>query len=280
VVTDASETDPFDEHLADWLAYTRTPWARVRYAVVAETLARHLPGQGGPLRVLDVGGGDGQDSLPLAAAGHDVTLVDTSSGMLTQAERSAADLALTDRLRTVQASLDDLSIVGDRDDGGDDGGDDDGDEGGFDVVLCHFVLHYREPGNDVARLAALVRPGGLLSLIAPNPASRVLQTLVRQGPAAALDQLESDAWESVTFAHAGRQYTAAEAAGDVAATGLDVVARYGGRIANDLLTHDDKKHEPDYYAALERLEIALCDRDPFRDIGMFWQLVAARPEGT
>lgn len=253
--------DPFDEHLADWIAYTQTPWARIRYAVVAETLSRHLPALGPALRVLDVGGGDGLDSLPLAAAGHDVTLVDTSEAMLAHARQLAAEAGVTDRVHPVHASIDDLSRA----------------DTGYDVVLCHFVLHYRPPGTDVGRLAATVRPGGLLSVIAPNPPGRVLQALTRNGPAAALEQLGSTDWESVTFAHEGRQLPYIDVVAELEAAGLEVVARYGGRIANDLVTCDEKKSDPDFYADLERLEIALCDRDPFRDIGVFWQLIARKP---
>jgi S-adenosylmethionine-dependent methyltransferase len=43
------------------------------------------------LRILDVGGGDARDSLPLALAGHDVTVMDTSPGMLAEASRRAIE---------------------------------------------------------------------------------------------------------------------------------------------------------------------------------------------
>jgi hypothetical protein len=34
----------FDEHLDAWRAWQRTPWGRIRYRVVAETLARTCAG--------------------------------------------------------------------------------------------------------------------------------------------------------------------------------------------------------------------------------------------
>lgn len=254
-------SDAFEKHLADWRAYTAQPWARIRYAVVAEVLSRHLSGE--RLRVLDVGGGDGLDSLPLARAGHRVTVLDTAPGMLAEARRRAEDAGVGDRFTTVEASVEDLPG-----------------SASYDVVLCHFVLHYRDAGEqraDVRRLAGEAAPGGLVSLVAPNPANRVLSGLVRRGPGAAFAELQSDRWESVTFAHPGRQVESADAAVDLEATGLSVVGEYGGRIANDLLTDDAAKQDPAYYAELERLEIALCDRDPYRRIGMFWQLVARKP---
>ena len=75
-------------------------------------------------------------------------------------------------------------------------------EGEWDLVLCHFVLHYRPAGaGDVRRLAAAVRPGGRLSVMVPNPASMVLRQLVTGGPEAALIELHADTKHAVTVAH-------------------------------------------------------------------------------
>ena len=255
--------NPFDEHLARWQAWAEEPWGRLRFAVVRHTLAAHVAALGpAPLRVLDVGGGDGRDSLPLAVAGHDVVVLDTAPGMLAEAARRAAMAGVPDRVRGVAAGLDDLpGAAGD----------------GFDLVLCHFLLHYRaRPAEDVTRLAALLRPGGRLSVVAPNPDGLVLQRLVRSGPAAALEELSREDWHTVTFDEAGHKLPHAAVATAMTAAGLDVVGRYGGRCANDLLTDDDAKRDPDHYEALERLELALCDREPFWRIGVFWQLVGRR----
>lgn len=258
----AGVTDPFEEQLAAWRAYVVQPWARIRYAVAASVLERELSGRAPGLRVLDVGGGDGLDSIPLAGLGHEVTIVDTAPGMLAEAGRRAAEAGVADRVVTVEASLDDLGALGGE---------------GFDVVLCHFVLHYRPAeaqADDVRRLAAQLRPGGLLSVIAPNPDARALGTLVRHGPAAALEALASEEWASQTFQHSGRLMPVAQFTPDLVGAGLEVVGHYGGRIANDLLTADALKHDPAYFDDLLRLELQLSDREPYKRLGFFWQLVA------
>lgn len=250
--------------MAAWHAYTEEPWARLRYAVVADILDRHLRHLGPGLRILDVGGGDGLDSIPLAAAGHRVTILDTAAAMLDEARRRADAADAADRVTTVRGSLGDLPSGGPT----------------YDVVLCHFVLHYlpvSEQAADLGRLATVVAPGGLLSVIAPNPAGRVLGQLVRGGPETALELLDSDTWESTTFAHSGRLIDADAVEHDLEAAGLRVLGRYGGRIANDLLTDDAAKHDPAHFAALLDLELRLCDREPFRRIGNYWQLVVRRP---
>ncbi|MFI8521662.1 hypothetical protein ACIGEZ_28180 [Streptomyces sp. NPDC085481] len=67
----------FDTAVAAWQDWQEAPWGRLRYAVAEANLARHLDGLGArPLRVLDLGGGDGGDALRLAVRGHHVTIVD------------------------------------------------------------------------------------------------------------------------------------------------------------------------------------------------------------
>lgn len=258
--------DIFDQHLARWREWCSTPWGRIRFAVVAQTLGRQVAALQGTadraLRILDVGGGDGRDSRPLAVAGHEVTIVDTSGGMLQVARVETEAAGITDRVGLVQGSLDDLvSLAG----------------AGYDLVLCHFVLQYRPAGTaDLALLAGALRPGGRLSVVAPNPAGAVLGTLVHEGPTAALAELDRETSQTVTFDHEVRKIDPDDMASDLAAVGLEVVARYGARCANDLLVDDAAKHDPAYYAELERLELALCDREPFLRTGMTWQLVAER----
>lgn len=271
----AHRTDEtFDQRLAQWQAWCEAPWGRLRFAVVQETLRRQtdaLGGADGGLRVLDVGGGDGRDALPLAQAGHHVTVLDPAPSWLTEARRRAAAAGAADRLTTIEGSIDDLSAVG----------------GDYDLVLCHFVLHYRPAevdAGDLERLAATLRPGGRLSVMAPNAAARVIMRLTREGPDAALAELESDAFESATFATTGRRVTTEETEAALTRLGMTPVGRYAARVVNDYVADDALKTDPDYYASLERLELALCDQEPFVRLGALWQVVAERPsdpaEGT
>jgi ubiquinone/menaquinone biosynthesis C-methylase UbiE len=57
----------------------------VRTYVLHHQLLEHLPEP--PASVLDVGGGAGHQSFPLAQAGYDVTLLDSSQAMLDKARQ-------------------------------------------------------------------------------------------------------------------------------------------------------------------------------------------------
>lgn len=250
----------FEHHHATWVEYTSSPWARIRYAVVRKSVTESLARLGdGPWRILDVGGGDALDSLPLAAAGHDVTVLDPSASMLSGARARAAAAGL--EVHPIEGGIEQLPGLG-----------------AFDLVLCHFVLQYRaDLGSDLAALMGAARSGGLVSVIAPNPASAVLTRLLREGPAEALAELGRDTARTVTFDTEVAKLDVGTVETHLTSLGCKVVGRYGGRVANDLVTDDALKHQPGYYADLERLELALCDREPFWRIGAFWQLVARTP---
>lgn len=150
--------------------------------------------------------------------------------------------------------------------------------GVFDLVLCHFVLQYRPAGiEDVARLADYVRAGGVLSVMLPNPAGMVLRQLVMDGPAAALSELQAEHKHAVTFDHEVRKIAISEMEDGLSAAGLRVARRYGTRIANDLVVDDDLKKDSEFLDRLLRLELALCDQEPFVRGGGMYQLIATKP---
>ena len=112
----------------------------------------------------------------------------------------------------------------------------------------------------------------------PNPDGRMLRELVLAGPAAARAELARDTVEVVTFDTTVRKVPLDEAVADVERAGLDVVAVYGNRVANDLIADNAVKSEPGFFADLLALELALCDREPFNRVGFAWQLLAERPD--
>ncbi|SDF76835.1 S-adenosylmethionine-dependent methyltransferase [Blastococcus aurantiacus] len=256
----------FGDRAGQWASWQSSPWGRLRYAVARETTARAIAALPGRLRVLDVGGGDGADSLPLAEDGHDVTVLDFAPELLMQAQEAAGRRGVADRVRVVRADLDDLMTGA-------------GDEplGTFDVVLCHNVLHYRADVPATVRwLARLARADGVVSVMAPNPAMDVLSAAVRrQDPAGALAVLDSPTVHGETFDHPMRRLGAAEAEEALTDAGCTVQHRFGIRCVMDLIADDERKSEPAFYEQLLDLELRLCEREPYWRTARFWQLTAS-----
>lgn len=127
---------------------------RVRTHVIHEHLRPHLAE---PSRIVDVGGGAGHQTIPLARDGHDVTILDPSPAMLARAaDRLTAEATdVADRVRLVETSGEDAPVTldGQR----------------FDAVLCHGVLMYLDdPEPMIDALCALAAPGALVSIVAKN----------------------------------------------------------------------------------------------------------------
>ena len=250
-------TDVFSDKLAAWRAYTETPWARIRYGVVGEVLRRQVSDIGEQISVLDVGGGDGMDALPLALAGHDVTIVDPSEKWLAEARRRTKAVGAS--ITTVRGGLDDLP------------------DGEWDLVLCHFVLRYRDDdADDVTALASRVRRGGRLSIMDVNADGRVLRELVNKGPAGALTELRAERATVETFQTTARKVSVDAVAKEASTAGFTTVGVFGNRIANDLLVDNAAKHDPAFFDELLALELELCDREPFNRVGFAWQLILER----
>jgi SAM-dependent methyltransferase len=244
-------------------ASTRTarPLVTARTAAVWAVLRRELQRHAGrELSVLDVGGGTGGFAVPLAEAGHTVTVVDASPDALAALTRRAADAGVADRVRAVQGDGDALAgLVA---------------PGSADLILCHAVLEVvDQPADVVAAIATALRPGGAVSLLVAGRAAAVLGRAInghlRSASALAGDP-DGRAGARDTLR---RRYDAETAAELLRSAGLEVEETHGVRVLADLLPAAVIEEDPQ--AVLE-LELALSDRPPFRDIASQLHLFARR----
>src|SRR5580700_9010857 len=140
---------------------------RVRTYVMHQHLLEHLPAP--PATVLDVGGGAGHQSFPLAQAGYDITLLDPSPAMLEQARERLERLPAEAQLRVTLLQADgehaDEAVEGRR----------------FDAVLCHGVLGYLErPEPMVNQLCRCTAPGGVVSIMTGNANTMAVRPAMEQ----------------------------------------------------------------------------------------------------
>ena len=106
-----------------------------------------------PCHILDVGAGQGQLALALAAQGHRVHLTDISADMLQLAQQQALAQG-ADNVSFQQIGLAELVATHRQQ---------------YQLVLCHAMLEWlARPELAVAQLRQLVAPGGVLSLMFYN----------------------------------------------------------------------------------------------------------------
>jgi S-adenosylmethionine-dependent methyltransferase len=231
-----------------------------RTAVVWAVLRQEIDRRGPGLVVVDVGGGTGGFAVPLAEAGHCVTVVDASPDALAALTRRAAEAGVADRVEAVQGDGDRLAGLVP--------------EGGADLVLCHSLLEVvDDPAEVVSALAATLRPGGALSLLVANRAAAVLSRAMNGHLDAAAALLSDPDGRSGPGDKLRRRFDAAGAAALLTAAGLTVEKIHGVRVVADLVPGSVADGDPD---ALLAFETAAADLAPYRDIATQLHLYARK----
>lgn len=252
----------FDERLSAFKELQRSPWGRIRYSVSIANVQRHI--NEAPLRVLDVGGGNGLDAIALAAQGHMVTLLDLSTEMLAEAERNAEKCDVAEQVTLRQADLYYIPSLFP--------------EGAFDVVLGHNVLQFVEDVS--ATLQAIcypARPGGIISILGTNRYSEAYRQALQQlDLKAAHATLGASSTYSITFDTTIHMQAAEELHEPLQNARCEVIARYGVRCLCDYIFDNEIKDDPAFFAQLERLEYALSDQYPYYLLARLYQVIARK----
>ncbi len=209
----------------------------------------------GPQHVLDVGGGTGGLAVPLAQAGHAVTVVDPSPDALAALERRAAEAGVAAMVTALQGDLDGLSRLAP--------------SGGADAVLCHRLLERVEDrAAAMAAVAGATRPGGLVSVLAANRLALVLQRAVA-GRLAGLAGL-------LTAVPAPGPLDRRELVALAGDAGLLVTTVAGVRVLSDLVP-GALLDDPHSATALRALEEAAAEHPALREVASQLHLLARRP---
>lgn len=125
--------------------------------------------------VIDVGGGSGTRSVPLARLGCRVLVVDSSIDALAILTRRATDAGVADRISGIQADAASLADVVQA--------------GAADLILCHHLLEtVDDPSAVLTGIAGALKPGGVTSVLVAGRFAAVLAQAARGrfGEAAAI----------------------------------------------------------------------------------------------
>jgi SAM-dependent methyltransferase len=238
----------------------------VRTYVIHQHLMAHLPDS--PARVLDVGGGAGHQSFPLALAGYDVTILDPSPAMLDKA-RQRLELLPADaqqRVTLVQSDGENAAeaVAGER----------------FAGVLCHGVLGYVEdPEPLIAQLCRCAEPGGLVSIMTGNAHTTAVQPGLERRWADALASFDTRAGIGVLGVH-GRADTVEEVGELIARHGVELERWYGTWLFVDWLEFSGTTLDPadtEEVEAIAAVELEASRRDPYRRASRAFHLIGRKP---
>ena len=258
----ATSATVFDQNIERWDHEQRQPWQRLKYKLVQSHLVKHL-GQG-QRHILDAGGGNGVDSIPLAGQGHRVEIVDYSKEMLADAERRAAAAGVQARVGLHLGDVRQVSRLFP--------------EAHFDLVLCHNVIQYVDDLPGLSQdLVAAVKPGGLISIVSINRYSIPYRIAFPRGDLAeALSQLDARRQQAILFDAAMTCYSAGEVMAMLTGAGCAIEHDYGLRCVCDYWGDNDLKADPAVFQQLEELEFAMADRHPYKLLARYFQVIARK----
>jgi S-adenosylmethionine-dependent methyltransferase len=251
------------DHFADE-AYASVK-GRVRTYVMHQQLLEHLPPP--PASVLDVGGGAGHQSFPLAHAGYDVTLLDPSSAMLDKARQRLQRLPgqVQRRVTLVRADGEkaDEAVRGQR----------------FGAVLCHGVLGYLErPEPLVNQLCRCAATGGVVSIMAGNARAMVVRPALERRWNDAMASFDARG-EIGVLGVPTRADTVEELSELVRSHGVEPLRWYGVWLFVDWLEFSGAELDPSdsqQVAAAAEVEFEASRRDPYRQLSRVFHLVGRK----
>jgi S-adenosylmethionine-dependent methyltransferase len=238
-------------------AYVRDT-GMVGFELVTRSLLTHLPRT--PQRIVDVGGGYGQQAIMLAQAGHSVVIVDLDPNMLAIAQGRLSHQSRDVRARVELMLGDGLaarSLVGAE----------------FDLACCHNVLMYQDhPAPLLHELVDLVREGGLISIVSLNADSYAMRSglqgrwreavyLLEQGNAAAIGPIPI------------RRHSRLEIERILVAAGARVTTWHGVGVFTDHMTETIVTEDPEMVYLAEWLA---GKQDPYRQVARCFHLLAER----
>lgn len=237
-----------------------TAKGHVRTSVLQHQLLDHLPPP--PACILDVGGGAGNQSVALARAGYEVTLLDSSPAMLDRATRrlAAQEPAVRDRVQLIEG-------LGERAGEATDGR-------RFDAVCSHGVLMYQaHPEPLLGALCERLVPGGVLSVMALNAHALAVRPALARRWADALAAFDAGA-EVGVLGVATRADTVEDLSERIAGHGVAPVAWYGVWLFADWVDLADA--DDDEVRALTVVELRAACTDPYRGLSRVFHLVGRR----
>jgi SAM-dependent methyltransferase len=237
----------------------------VRTYVLHQHLLEHLPEP--PATVLDVGGGAGHQSFPLAQAGYEVTLLDPSPAMLDKARQRLRGLPdeAQQRVTLLQADGENAfeAVNGRR----------------FAAVLCHGVLGYLEQTEPlVHQLCQCAAADGVVSIMSSNAKTMAVRPALERRWDDALAAFDATR-EIGVLGVPTRADTVEHLSELMQSRGVEPLRWYGVWLFSDWLEFSGAeldRSDSKQVAAMARVELEASRRDPYRQLSRPFHLVGRK----
>ena len=237
-----------------------TTKGQLRQAILWQDLDRVLAEMGDrTLRVLDVGGGEGQTAIRVAERGHHVTLCDVSQEMIARATAAAEEKGVSGNMHFVQCPAQDIARHL---------------ESPVDLILFHAVLEWvAEPVDVLRTLWSVLKPAGTLSLMFYNANGLLMHNMVAGNfdyVLAGMPKKKKRTLSPDYPRHPDEVYSWLNA------IGWQITGKTGVRVFHDYLR--EKHQQRDCFDSLLELETQYCRQEPYISLGRYIHVTALKPQ--
>lgn len=240
---------PLSVNIEAYKAYLQEPWGKIQYQIVFSQLEEMTD-----KTILDFGAGLGMTSDFLSQKNY-VLAIEPNPELL-EPEKQTTYQKILGSLEALQ-SLEPNSV---------------------DVIICHNVMEYIEPEKRQAyfyQFKRVLKPQGLLSIIKHNHVGKLMQAVVLENDASkALQLLKGEEFESVSFAQ-GWTYSIEDL---LALSGMRLEKYQGLRTFYSLQANNLKTSE-DWLEQMTKIELAVCDLKPYKDISFLQHVWLVNDKG-
>jgi S-adenosylmethionine-dependent methyltransferase len=253
--------DEYDAVVPKWKEWQSFPWGKLLYSISRSNIEHNLGNH--KYNILDVGGGNGFNSIYFAKQGHSVTLLDYSPTMLSEAKQAAKREGLFEKITFCQADVNEIHNLFQ--------------EQRFDLIICHLMIEFvQEPMKVLKNICTLLAPNGLLSVLDANRYSEVYRKAFQANDLVAAQQvIETKEYFHPWFSRQTPLFSSAEMIEILQEGGFTPIGDYGVLCLCAYLPNE-LKYDIEYYNALERLEQKLTDTYPYPFLARFYQVLVQK----
>lgn len=255
----------FESNPNRYAQYLQTPEGRLRTELAFANLQDFLPAvpQNKSLRALDLGCGTGASSVPLARAGMDLTLFDSSPAILEVAQRATAEAGMSGKVTFKCGDVAQLGQIFQ--------------VRSFDIVLCHNLLEYLDdPAKLLGDIVRLMRDSSsIVSILVRSQAGEVLKAALHAGDIEAAESYLVAEWgQESLYGGKVRLFTPDALEAILKGASLRVIVRRGVRVIADYLPAQICRSAE--YERIFVLERKLGSRPEFCGVARYMHFMARR----
>jgi S-adenosylmethionine-dependent methyltransferase len=253
----------FDAAASSWIKKKDFPWAKMRYEITHHFLLENLSAK--PKRILNVGCGDGIESLLLDDLNAEHFLVDYSEEMINQTTKFLSNSGFKSKYKTIVSNVYELkSKIKER----------------FDLILFHNVLEYiDDPRKAICNLTSMLSENGLISIRHLNRYTNIVGPALFENNLYKVKKYLMNPEMDSSFNIPIMTYTGEEIEKIISQSKLICIQRYGLLSLNNFIGNNEIKYDDEFYNKQKELEIYMADKFPYYHFARFGLFYCRRNEG-